>query len=730
MLATEETERRSGGDAVMIQTGAGWKKFGALILALAVAGLPVNGIAVYALLLVYVLVVFTGEISARPRAWLAAFVVASVVVAGQFWLAPPRLDEGHNVFLPGGSTEALKRGLPAEVYERLSTEFDQRYPPERHCKPDEAGCWLSSGFPDRTFAFSADGIFHKSDMSRSVTGLSFSNPVWLRLGFINELRYNWYPVSDLQRSVRDNRLWMGLDRWRLTTPWFEMIRLPAAFVGSEFCWQGDLMWEEADGHFSFSQGDHCRTVEPADAGHRMIGFSILHNTLAMRLTPPLWVRLLQVAQGALLVVGLLALTATLVRPRWRALIIPALLVSASALVIAIYDVSFLGGVRPFDRGDDGLFYDGVGRVMLQSLLSGDYSSFLLGAENVFYYGGPGLRYFRALEHILFGESYLGYLSLILTMPLLLYGLLQRFLSQGWSLAFSLIFVATPLGHWFGTTFADYLTWAERGLADPAAYILFTAGLLPLVGPNLSGSTASGSNALKSDERFTPALFGALLIALGIIMKPMIAPAAAVFLAGTGIAAIYWRQWRRLAGMSIGFLPVFLMALHNWVFGHVFVLFSANSAHPLVLNMPPAAYVDAFRELVTLDFTNGQFERALRKVGEWLSSGPNESIRTAPVNAAGVAILIYVVIWGRRFDPWLRLVGVAAVAQHVVALFYVPTGRYHFLTWFLTMVVVAVFVREIGVEWLSRCFPNLSKRLQISLRGIQAYRIWPSVGPVG
>src|SRR5262249_26460857 len=156
--------------------------------------------------------------------------------------------------------------------------------------------------------------------------------------------------------------------------------------------------------------------------------------------------------------------------------------------------------------------------------------------------------------------------------------------------------------------------------------------------------------------------------------------------------------------------------------HVFVLFSANAAHPLVLNMPPAAYADAFRELVTLNFAHGQFLRALMKVPEWLSSGPNESIRSAPLNAAGVAILIYVVIRGRRFDPWPRLIGGAALAQHAVALFYVPTGRYHFLTWFLTMLVVAVFAREVGIDWLRGRFPNLSRRLSSSLRGMETYQV--------
>ena len=80
---------------------------------------------------------------------------------------------------------------------------------------------------------------------------------------------------------------------------------------------------------------------------------------------------------------------------------------------------------------------------------------------------------------------------------------------------------------------------------------------------------------------------------------------------------------------------------------------------------------------------------LTQVANWLS-GPAESYATIPLNAAGVAILVYVVLRGRTFDPWLRLIGAAALAQHAVALFYnAAVARYHFLTWFLTMVVVMV-----------------------------------------
>jgi hypothetical protein len=104
----------------------------------------------------------------------------------------------------------------------------------------------------------------------------------------------------------------------------------------------------------------------------------------------------------------LALIMVLVRVQVRHAIVPLILLALALLVIAIDDASFVGGVRPFDGGDDGLFYDGVGRAILRNFLAGDVYSALEGGEKVFYYGGPGLRYFRALEHAVFGESYLGY----------------------------------------------------------------------------------------------------------------------------------------------------------------------------------------------------------------------------------------------------------------------------------------------------------------------------------
>ena len=61
-----------------------------------------------------------------------------------------------------------------------------------------------------------------------------------------------------------------------------------------------------------------------------------------------------------------------------------------------------------------------------------------------------------------------------------------------------------------------------------------------------------------------------------------------------------KAWR-LAGMCIGFLPVFSMALHNWYYGGVFVLFSSHTGIAAAMPMPPHAYVSALWELLRLDF---------------------------------------------------------------------------------------------------------------------------------
>jgi hypothetical protein len=706
-----------------------WLKLAALVLVLAALGLPVNDLFRYALLVVATVLVVAGTVSARVAPWLAALAAVALCVLGQVLFAAPRIAEGHNVFLvddaevsahsresgnpgaaardPGspltrgrtGRGSALEAGLPRAAFRLMAVEFDTIYPPSRRCARTQVGCWRGQSFPEQTFAFSADGIFDRAAYSRRVTGIDFSDPVRLRLGFINELGYNWNSqVSDVVRARRDRRSLAFLHQWTLAMPWFVLYRFPADFVGSALCWRGEVLWEGADGNFEpVTHADmQCRTLTPADVGRDIFGVAIAHE-LAMRLVPTWHLRLRQLVEPGLALIGSVAALALLVRVRPRRVVLPFALIAVTLVVAMFNDASFLGGVRPFDSGDDGLVYDGYARMMLRQLIAGDVAGALKGVEPVFYFT-PGLRYLRAAEHLIFGESYLGYLSLVLLLPFLVFALFRRFLPLRWALALTLVFAAVPVGVLFGSSLLQYVKWAARGFADPAAYIFFLAAFVLLLGRLGEGPR----------DRFDRAFGAGLLFALALFVRPNIAPAAGILLAGAGLAALAQRQYRRVAGLVAGFAAVLGMALHNWVYGGALVLFTTTAELPRLLVMPPSAYLAALAELAHFDVAGEHVARALRQIAGWLA-GPSEAIAMAPLNAAAILVLLRVALW-RGADPWLRLTALATLAQHCVALFYPADGRYHYLTWLLTLLVVAAWLHGEGLDLVRRWFPHFSARV--------------------
>jgi hypothetical protein len=681
-------------------TSSFWLKLAALVLVIAALGLPINDLYRYFLLLAATVPIFVGAASRNARLWLAAIAIVALTVLVRALFPAPQIDEGHNVFIVDGRGSALEQGLPSEAYRLMAAEFDAAYPVERRCDPATFGCWRGQGFPDRAYAFSADAIYQRTPFSRRVTGIDFNDPVWLRLGFINELQYNWTGSSDLLRGARERSVVKLLHPWRLTTPFFVMYRFPAEFIGSRLCWQGQVLWEGANEQFVRWQHREpsCRPIEPDDVGRRIFGVAIA-TPLSMSLDPGSYIRLRGLLAPALALFGVATVLMLLVRWRDRQLTLPFVLIGLALLVIVLNDASFIGGVRPFDGGDDGLAYEGLGRRITQHLLAGDIAAALEGGEKVYYYGGPGLRYFRSLEHFVFGDSFFGYLSLVLTLPFLVLTAFRRFIEPRTALALTLVFVAIPIGALFGTSFFHYPKWAARGFADPAAAIAFLASLVVLIGRPVIGP----------DTRFASAFGAGLLFALALWLRPNLAPGAAVLLGGAGLAALWHGEFRRLAGLCIGFAPVLGMPLHNWVFGNAVVLFSSNADASVILPTPPSIYTAAVGDLVRLDFTAGNLARVLRQWTGWLS-GPSESIFMVPLDAIAVAILLRVG-FQRRYEFWIALTAWATMALHAVALFYSPTDRYHYLAWLLTLLVCAIWVRDEGIELLKRWSPSAMARIE-------------------
>jgi hypothetical protein len=673
-----------------------------LALIVAVIGLPINHLFTYALLVVSVIVLAIARVTARRRSWAVAIVIVVATLIGKAAVGVPRIEEGHNVFLLGGPDNALVGGLPADVYRAMAAEFDRAYPAASRCDAKIVGCWQASERPKRVYAFSFDGIYDKPAYSRHVTNIDFSDAEWQRLGFVNEVAYNWYhETSDVKRGQRRRGLQAVLHPWHITMPHFVMFSFPAAFVDSQLCWRGTVLWEGAGASFAaLPQAEFaCRTLAPGDIDKRIFGVAIAPDSqLAMTLRPTTAVWLLQLYQPTLALLVVIAFLFLVLRWNLRRLALPLTLAGLSFAVIAANDVTLLGGVRPFDAGNDGLVYDSWARTMVQQLFAGDVVGALMGGETVFYFT-PGSRYLRAVEHLIFGETSFGTVSLLLLLPFLVFALFRRYFTARTALAMALIFVAIPIGALFGSTFFIYVKHAAHGFGDSAAAILFLAGVLGIVGIASQGPSA----------RLAPAFGAALLFAVAVSVRPNLAIGAAVLLGGAGLAALWQHQHQRLLGLCLGFLPVFGMALHNWYYGGVFVLFSRHTDLAQSMPMPPGAYVAALWELLRLDFAGGALARGARQIGRMLL-GPSESIAMAPVHAAALLIVVRVML-ARRYEGWLRLMAGATLGLYIPALFFLYSDRYQIIAWLLTLLICCVWMRDEGMRWLNRRVPRVVEAME-------------------
>jgi hypothetical protein len=85
----------------------------------------------------------------------------------------------------------------------------------------------------------------------------------------------------------------------------------------------------------------------------------------------------------------------------------------------------------------------------------------------------------------------------------------------------------------------------------------------------------------------------------------------------------------------------------------------------------------------------------------------------PLHAASIAVTVYVVAAGMRFDPWLRLIAFAVLVQHASSLIFLVAPRYHYMAWLLTFLVNAAWFETVGLAWLRKMWPGWYRRVRRS-----------------
>ena len=698
------------GRSIVSERGFPGQRAALVGLTIVALGPPLNRPVEILVLIAVIFLALCNEVRTGWRWWLGAVVLVAILRSALALLPDPRIEEGQNIFLIDGPDGALSRALPADVYAIMAAEFDDTYPPATRCDRSVPGCWRRRALPAEAFAATADGLLQRPLHSRQVRAIDFDDAMGARVGVVNEVRYDWYgPAPDPLRMLFDPHTARATRGLRTTIPFYLMYQFPPDYAGSRLCWQGELLWEGADGRFdrlSHEQPD-CVDLAANALGRRIFALSIRPSPpLEISLAAPASVRLTLVVRDVLALGGVLGLVALLLPLEIRRLALPALwLALGLAGVILVAEPAFLAGFRGFAGGDDGLTHEGLGRLIARALMASDWSGALAGGEPVFYFM-PGLRFVRAVENIVFGDTNYLYLAVLVAWPALVFVAARTILPVAWAVAAALL-LNLPLGSHVDGSFVEMLKPALQGYPDPMGAAALLASYAVLV--------AGPADTLRARRM----LGGALLAALAVALRPNLLLAVIVMMATVALPVWRNRGAAGLAAMIGGLAPLLLIPLHNWVFGHQLVLFTSSVDTAFTLPTPPATYARAIAALLQGDFESTDIARVGAQLADWLA-GSGSGRRHVGLNA----ILLVPLAAAFAAGPTrLRLLARMALAQHAALLFFHPFYRYAALAWLMTWLVDVALLQRAIAALLPRLPPAITRRRRGDRRGGESSPGW-------
>lgn len=663
-------------------------KLASLALVAFVLGVPITDFSAFLLFTIAVMVVSFGEVRDRPLSWLAAAIVGCAIIVVNWMIPGPRIQEGHNVYIPVGvSRDVFERELPSQAQRAMLAVFQRAYFDESKKLPGDPNWWLQPKFNKpgalitKAFAPSADALWSAPKYSRIVDGIEFHSQNEARIDAINSKAFNFYDRANRKKKQVPANFSNSARIDRSAMPFFVMFEVNASLIGGTVCWRGDVLWEKQQGHFDqqHTSDRTCQTITSNDLGKRIFAlaiepdaprdFSVTANSSQCVL---LWLKRCLKALGVVVILILVIRIDAPVR-----LLLPFGAMSSTLLTFFIYWPDLVTGFRTHDGGNDGLLHEAFGFSISQAVVRGDFQTALKGGEDVFFFM-PGLRYLRALEDFLFGSTSYGSVLLCMFIPIFLFYLLRQFLPLRWSVSLILLFMFTPVFERMG--FAQFLYVREmwKGFPEPIGYGAFLAALA------LTAQLRPDKIAQTCQLTLPTAWIG-LALALSVALRPNLAIASALLVILLAIWLAIHGNWRGLIFLGIGLSPIILVPLHNWYFGGRLVLLTSNAFIPANLRAPPSMYLQAIYELLLGDAAGPNVTRVAQHLAQWNSLS---DVYRLPILAA--------TLWAALRSgshPWLRGLALIALSLQAVLFFYFASGRYAYLAWLLTFLVFLIVLWE-------------------------------------
>jgi hypothetical protein len=181
---------------------------------------------------------------------------------------------------------------------------------------------------------------------------------------------------------------------------------------------------------------------------------------------------------------------------------------------------------------------------------------------VFYFM-PGLRYFRAVEDLIFGDSNLFYVLYLLFVPIIVFCLIRELTSETFGFILSLFFILNP----FDFSFFHYVRNAYWGYAESLGYGFFLLAFLSYMRYEKAEFRNLGNICIF---RFSFLMFLAVFFRPNLLIVTSIVWGRVVY----GL----WRNGSRekILPACMGCGLISCMLFHNLIFGQKFVLLTASA----------------------------------------------------------------------------------------------------------------------------------------------------------
>lgn len=620
-----------------------------LLLIILCFGLPLSNWGAFITILVILYAIILNKIIIKTN-----FLILSIGIVFSLTIVKINMDNeyihmGEQIYSPDDSY--LEEVLPDKVALLAKNEWNNLDQP-------------FNSYPNNTentsnpWAFSADAFFDTPKMTRSIKNINFKNRYDMRIGVLNNAKYNYFGNNYGSSGAYYPLIFSFL--------------LPESFSSEKLCWSGKLIIEENNEWIEYySEEIKCIVLNKNYWGSKEY---LKIYALDFNKTIPLSIK---IDNNRQLLLYLLSIFSSII----IILLLTNLnrydvsLISLSVLCILIYmaDQYFRGehpssfsGMPYMGRGNDGLTHYSFAREMVEALYNNNIKEWLRGSEDIFYMM-PGMRYLLGISMPFFGESIFGLLLLISLTPIVIRSLLQRIFNKKWELIMLSCFFIIPIFESFGFFQIYFAKYTIEGFGAGIAILTFIAAFSIL--------WKDDDNAYSKTEL----LKAGFLLALAISLRPNFLPTIFILLSGISIHFIYTKNFIKILPLGIGFSPILLLTFHNFFFGNKFVPITNSATIGNNMRNSPEQWRECFNALP--DSCNKIFDH----IGVWVSF-------SEPWYILIIGCLLFI-IFSKKLTLKNKIFAFSLVCGHLVFLFYEGVARYSHGIWLASFILCLPIIKQ-------------------------------------